>query len=423
MKITKSEFFLIFLLISSFILIRSLHFSEVLNFSQDQGMISLQALEIFQDKKITLIGPPVISFNLDGRMIFYGSIFYYFQLLFLIIGNFDPIKSSYFFMLFSSLSIIPLFLATKVFINKKGAILISIIFTFLPYYIDYTRFLWNPNYQLVLLPYAFLLLSLYKITKNTKWIFLNGIYIGILIPLHYLLVIPAALEIIYFKIIKIKSKTMLLYFLGIILGLSPLIIFELRNDFYNLNTIFLFINNINQVLSQKSGSALKEPHYFLTYSLIILLILLHVIRNKITNLFLITFTAILILSSLLIYIPTPKQAFRMPSNWSYSDELTLYTLIKNNLPSGSFNITNLGYNTVAWVPKFMLLRDGIKTTGDDYYNNKFLFVINEDEQYMKNYAYEVNKFRPSKKLNSWKINQKYNLYLLEKLPTSPPPQF
>lgn len=415
----KKEWVILLVLVILFIFFRSIHFTSFLNFSADQGMTSLSALEIFREKKLTLIGPPVISIDVEGRNIFYGSIFYYFQLIFLILGSFDPVFASYIFMIFASISLIPLYYSTKILLNKNSALLISILFSLLPFYIDYTRFLWNPNYQLVLLPYSLLLLALFKQTKKTKWTILNGIFTGILIPLHYLLVIPAVLEIIFYKYYKASLKQIMLFILGGVIGFLPLILFEIRNSFYNINTIFFYLQNLSKISSQKTGSIFLTPHYYLTYSLFILLLAISFIKEKINNKILIFIFLILIIISSLNYFPKPTKAFRMPENWNYQDELKTSILIKNNLPKDSFNVTNLTYNTKAWVSKYLLYKNNIKTTGDDYYNNKYLFVINEDEKYMLNYAYEVNKFTPSKQIGSWNINQKNNLYLLEKTTSKP----
>ena len=60
-------------------------------------------------------------------------------------------------------------------------------------------------------------------------------------------------------------------------------------------------------------------------------------------------------------------------------------------------------------------RDGLNINFNDYYNNKYLFVVYKDDTYMSDLAYEVNSFKPNKELKRWKINEKYNMYLLERI--------
>lgn len=51
-------------------------------------------------------------------------------------------------------------------------------------------------------------------------------------------------------------------------------------------------------------------------------------------------------------------------------------------------------------------RDGLNINFNDYYNNKYLFVVYKDDTYMSDLAYEVNSFKPNKELKRWKINEK-----------------
>src|SRR3990167_2234394 len=117
------------------ILIRSVNYSEHLNFSFDQACTSTRALEIWRNKEMTLVGPGS-SIVTGGKQILQGSINYYFLLIFLLLGNFDPTISSYIFMLFSAFMLIPLYYGLKLLLNDKVAVLISIIYSLFPLYID-----------------------------------------------------------------------------------------------------------------------------------------------------------------------------------------------------------------------------------------------------------------------------------------------
>ena len=68
----KKELVLLLLLIGIFIAIRSIHFTSYLNFSTDQGLFSLEALKIYNEKSLTLIGPPM-SYSFQGRELFQGA--------------------------------------------------------------------------------------------------------------------------------------------------------------------------------------------------------------------------------------------------------------------------------------------------------------------------------------------------------------
>src|SRR3989344_4502704 len=107
MKIDKVWIFLLIIITAS-IFIRSINFAEHLNFSYDQGWGSTTVLEIWRNKEITLVGPGS-SLIAENKEILQGSVIYYFQLIFLLVGGFDPVVSSYAFMLFCSLMIVPLY--------------------------------------------------------------------------------------------------------------------------------------------------------------------------------------------------------------------------------------------------------------------------------------------------------------------------
>lgn len=410
----RNQNFLILGLLITFIFIRSLNFSEYLNFSADQGFFSLKSLQILTERKLTLLGPTT-SLNLNGREIFQGSAIYYFQLFFLILGGFDPVRASYLFMLFASASIIPLFYGFKYLLGQKVAIFASIIYTLLPLYIDYSRFLWNPNYQLALSPYLIWLLGVYKKNENNNLLFSSGLLSGVLLPFHYMFTWVIIGQIIYFYISFIdKFKVLSIFIIGLIIGLSPMIIFELRNDFYNFRTILLFVQNIEVLKSNQSINLLNNPHYFLSLSLFLLLIFCFILKKYISNrLNFLTFV-FLFLISLYFYFPKPKHAFGMVNDWNYLQEEKVYNIIKaQNLTS--FNIVNLRYNTLSWVQKYLLAKDNINIDQDNYKTNKYLFVVNDNDKYMQNPAYEVKQFTPSKQLKKWQINNTYNLYLLEKI--------
>src|SRR3989344_7706520 len=119
-KKSKLEIVLVIFTLCLYIFIRSLHFSEFLNFSFDQAWSSTRILEIWKNKEITLVGPGS-SIVVNGKQILQGSINYYFNLIFLLLGNFDPIISSYLFMLFAGLMIIPLYLGVRYLFNKNVA--------------------------------------------------------------------------------------------------------------------------------------------------------------------------------------------------------------------------------------------------------------------------------------------------------------
>jgi len=409
----KKDAVVVAFLIGIFIFIRSVNFQQHLNFSQEPASHAMDTHRLWSEKKIELIGP-ANSFQFNGRRIFQSSIGYYFMMLFLVPAGFEPIASSYFFMLFCAVSLIPLYFGTKMLLNKNCAVYMAILYALFPFYIDFTRFFWYPNFQLALSPYILLAMGLYKKHKNPLWLFMTGAGCGALILFHYqylLIFIGLFVHYIFFK--KITKKHVVYFALGVIIGLSPHILFEVRNNFYNTQTVILFLQNYKQVFG-KNGGIPFSMHYILNPSLFIILIALSMVKKKIHNVHIVVLFIALFVLSLFLYLPTPSHAYGTTKNWNFLDEKRVYEIIrKENL--NNFNIANLGYDTVAVVQKYLLKIDGISGIFDDYYHNEYLYVISDTADFMKKTkSYEVTTFAPSTLITKWNINDTYDLYLLKR---------
>lgn len=413
-KFYNFELKIILLLILTFIILRSLYFSENLNFSADQGLFSLKALELWQQKELTLVGPPT-SFIYEGRAIFQGSITYYMQLVFLLLGNWNPIAASYIFMLFCAVMVIPLYYGTKFLSNSKSALLITIIYTALPFYIEYTRFLWNPTFQLSITPLLILFLGLWKKTKHTRYLFLSGTTSGLLVLFHYQFVIALfALSCVFlYKSIKNKDYEPISFFIiGVILGASPFWISELKTNFYNLSTAYYLFSHRTE-LSQDRTSILA-PHYFLSLTLLCLVVITSFTKKIVSTKVVVITTLLLISLSFLNSIQKPSNGDGMIKNWNYTYEEKAYRIIRSqNLQN--YNVVNLGYETIASVQKYLHAKDNQTFNFNNYSTNQYLFIITNKENYLDDPAYEISSFQNPKIINTWILNNSFNLILIERI--------
>lgn len=416
-KIERSlriELALVTIIILAGLIIRSVNYKLHLNFSADQGIFSSNALEIFRERKITLLGPTA-SFVVEGRQLFQGSVIFYTDLVFLLIGGFDPIKSSFAFTFFSMLMVFPLYFGTKWLTNKNTAFFVSILYALLPTIINYTRFLWNINFQLSLTPLLIFSLGLYEKSKNKRLLFLTltGIVAGALTMFHYQYVLVDIILFLYFGFSKkAASKSLLILFSGMVFGFFPMLVFELRNNFYNTKTILFFLANWTAFLKNNIQGTSFPFYYFISIIFVFFVLALRVLKIKVRKISLIVLVILLFAVDLYLYFPAPKHAFGMVNNWSYLDEAKAHELI---IGSGvdNFNVVNLGYNTLAEVQKYLLKKDGVLINFDDYSRNKYLFVIT-DKDFSNDPAYEIRTFKPSRKVSVWKINDYYSLHLLER---------
>ncbi len=412
MRLLSKQALLLAFFLLLFISIRSLYFKESLNFSADQGLFSLRAYELFKSKEFTLIGPTT-SINFEGRQIFQGSVIYYFQLLFLVLGNFDPVRASYIFMLFCSVMILPLFFGVKKLAGSRVAWMMVIVYTLFPYYIDYTRFLWNPNFQLALTPLLILSLGYYQEKRNNLLLFLVGLLTGFLLLFHYQYLVILAGVFIYYLSIRI-GRNLLILVCGFAAGFSPLLLFEIRNNFYNLNTLYLYLMNLNKFESSVSGIGFT-PHYFLSIGLFGYLILFVILKKYISKFIIYGAFLVSLVVSISLYGLKPESGFGMKEGWNYDlERLAFEITTSQNLEN--FNTTNLIYDTQASVQKYLIAAQGLNQNIKPHGSNDYLFVIADDEKVVEqDPAYEITSFRPFERVNSWSLKEGYSLILLRRL--------
>jgi len=415
----KNKFYIFSLLIIVFIAIRSLHFSSSLNFSFDQGHGFTRILEMWRNKEITLVGP-ASSISADNKQLLQGSIIYYFTLVFALLGKFDPVASSYVFMLFSSLGIIPLYLGMKRLANYKAAILMAVIYTLLPMFIDYTLFFFGPNFLIPLSTVLIYLMGLYKTKSKNIHLFLIFAYVGILMQFHYqVAIILIALFFYYFLESKRKhwiplsgmTKPLLIMIGGFCVGFSPMILFELKNQFYNLNVIKNYLFSAKQ----HSGTPFEIlPHRYLAISIFSLSIIGVYFKKYISNVLITIIAVTLIIIDLCIYLPKPSHGFGMSPDWNYLMEKKAYEIIKTQNVK-NYNIVNHIYDNLSVVIKFHLRKDGVKMNYDDYYHNEYLYVISKNKNVFEDPAYELNSFKPNRLVKNWRLNDIYDLYLFKRI--------
>lgn len=418
-KIFKKELLLLVLFVALFIFLRSVHFTDHLNFSADQAEQSTDVLQYYEQQKIPLIGNPINSTVFEGHYMYQGPAYYYMLFPFLFSTNFEPVASSYLFMLFCALMIVPLYFGMKMLTNTRAALIMVIIYSFAPYYLNYTRFHWNPNYQLALLPILLLLIGLYN-KKKSPWIFLLiSIFLGFLFQFHYqFIVVILGIAIYYFIIRRVSLKLLIHFFVGLLIGVSPLILFELRHEFYNINTLILLLTNYDKV--SKAGG-ITTPHYYLSLSFMLLVCVLGLLQNRLPKKRQFVIGSVVLALGLfawsaVVNFQKPETAFwSYAPNWRYENTKKVYEIIKASKLE-NYNVADLTYyNTKASVVKYLLKRDNVEINYDDYYGNKYLFAIKaSNTDLFDTMSYEVAFFKPSKLLNKWEINEHYNLYLLER---------
>lgn len=406
------EVILLSILILLGCILRLIHFEPRLEFLADQGLAASRVLEIWQNKELTLLGPSS-SYGELNRKLFFGSVSYYFQIPFMLLANWDPLFASVLFALFSCLTAVALFYGTKKLCNVSIAFVITSIYLFVPSYITYTQFLWNPNFLLALTPIVVLLMSL-QYCHQQKYYYQVLLYfaIGLQILFHYQYIVVLVI-IAIFQIVTQRHNRLHLFlaaFGGLVLGVSPMILFEVRNNFYNTRTFFLILQ-----LSDRGG-AVYGLYYWLSSILILLIVIGYFIKDFLKRFYPVPIITGLLLISFVTSLNFPERS----NGWYYKYDVRAYEIIRSQQVE-RYSVVNLVYDTLAQVQRYFHRKDGLDYNFDAYTDVDKLFVIAESiSDNPQDVPYEINSLRPYTIQEKWLLNEQaeqqkqFYLYLLQK---------
>lgn len=253
--LTKKNILLLFLFFVASVL-RFYNLENTAMFLGDQGRDAIIVKRIVKLEHFPAIGPP----SSIGQ-VYLGPFYYYLIAPFLLIFNFNPVGLAFAVGFYSLLLSLIIYVMLKNLVQEKTRIIFLFFLLFSPILIEFSRFSWNPN----LLPYFSFLSSIVfvKLIKNLSFknAFVFGSLIALTLQLHYsfLFILPSFLFGTLLKIIKdIKekkstselAKISLFAFLGFLLFISPLIIFDLRHNFLNLRN---FIKLAKETSTEKTS--------------------------------------------------------------------------------------------------------------------------------------------------------------------------
>lgn len=212
---------------------------DYMTFLGDEGRDALVVKRMIVDHKFTLLGPTA---SVGG--FFLGPIYYYFMAPFLWLFRFNPVGPAVMVALFGIATVYLVYRVGREFFSQETGLFAASLYALSPLVVAYSRSSWNPN----LVPFFGLLYiySLWRIVKtsNWRWWFLAGLCIGIGLQLHYLFtfLIPAGfLFLIIYRHQLADIKNWGMKILGILIGWSPFIVFELRHRFPNTISLYNFI--------------------------------------------------------------------------------------------------------------------------------------------------------------------------------------
>lgn len=246
LKITKVHLLILLTVIGFFL--RFYNLSGTLQFLGDQGRDALITYRLLIERDPVFIGPVTSIGNM-----YLGPAYYYFMLPFYALTYPSPMGPVYAVALLGVLTIPLLYILGKEMVGERPALLASVIYTFAWPFIYNSRFSWNPNPA----PFVSLIMiwAIYRAwVKDSRYWMLVSLMFSILIQLHYMNLLSAGVAgLIWLSsivgVLRKKdpkhTKRFILSTLGAILifisSLTPLILFDVRNNYLNSTAFYEMI--------------------------------------------------------------------------------------------------------------------------------------------------------------------------------------
>jgi len=200
----------------------------------DQARDAYRSRSILEKKNIVIVGPQTEYVGLN-----HGPISYYFLAPFYYLSNGDPNLPVLAMIFFNISTILPLFLLTEqLFKNKRISLLSTLLFTIAYSQIEYARWLSNISLVVPFLAwtYFFLFKTYKKLGKGSS--LLLGLFLGLAVQSEIFLLYLIAVIYLLFYFSKQKLNQWFKFHLGLIVGLLPLIVAELKFGFLASKTFF-----------------------------------------------------------------------------------------------------------------------------------------------------------------------------------------
>ena len=376
-----------------FLGLRLYNIEERVEFTMDQGLFMSKAYEIWQKKEITLLGPTA-SPIVNGRQFFQGPIIYYALVALGVLAKWDPVRISWEIVILGLIGLTCFGLTLNKLWGRNTAVIGGVLFAIWPTLITFGNFIWNPNFLLIITP------VLMWLAVNNWWL-LAGIITGIGLQFHF----QFGLIILLILGWLIYKKTGLIKFVaGAAIGYSPLIIFDLRNNFYNLQTM-------GEWLMGGRGSKLGfQTHYWLAI-LIIVLVGVSWFLGKIWDK-----NRIVVIGLLMVVMIFSVVSVIKSQNYKYVDlEIAERIILEAKINDYEVATTVEG-DTRFYALRYLLLKDKMRIMSvDEYSQAKTLFLVapaNRPPETEK--VWEVSSLGKIKIINKQKINKNTDLYQIQK---------
>lgn len=412
----KINYFLI-LIITSAIIVRFYDYGNRINFWSEQARSLIVASQYLE--KPSLLGQEYFRTTSTGHKLFASAYFNYSLLPLLVLTGYNPLLITVYFSLLNIITGVVVYWVTKKILKDDVPAMIAIlIFLFNSYMIYHSLFIWILNY----LPLIGIL-SLYyfwqlKITGKSKYAFLLGLLSGIGFGLEYLFLLFAA-GLLVLSLIFVKNRILntIVFATGGIVGVLPMLIFDLKHDFYHMSTLYRFA--IDVFSAKQPGAQLIYYHFLHFWPLVIIIAALLLSKLYLRSKW---WVLLLLLVYLFVNLFSPKVSFTkalgMPENLSYIELIKAVSYIRDQNPDNYTVASTLDFDKRAYVIRYMLqyyYQTKLPHNVEDYKSPRTIFILTtSDFDIEKSDIWEIQQFLPGEIVDNYQVNSHYRIMQVRK---------
>lgn len=245
LKMRKVSLFLVLIFILIAGIFYRLHWwPDELSFAYEQARDAVASQKIYQERKLTLIGPTT---DIDG--IYAGPLAYYFTGFFYHYFGKNPANIALPMILVNLSTILIIFFIGNKLLGRTVGILSALVFAFSFEVASYSLWLSNPPLSLPLIILAYYLVYL-SFAKNQKFLPLAFLLTGLAVQSEIALItslIPYFIIYLFYKKEKIQPRIIILSGLSLLVSLINFPVFEIRHK-------FLITNNLLKTIAVQESS-------------------------------------------------------------------------------------------------------------------------------------------------------------------------
>ena len=372
------------------IILRLWRLPEVFHFTYDEEVFAFIGKRMFVNGHIPLIG------GVTPMHVHLAPYFYWLSGIFLWFSKLNPLGWGYAAVLISCITMILLFVTTQKIYGRTVAIIALFIYCISFYQNVFDRHYWGLVFDgLISVGVMFSIFNI--INLKTKYVYLLSLLLAFGIntdPSMIVLILLSIISLFYFKP-KINFKIYLIALFIFLFSFLPLVIFDLRHNFYHLKTLWQYSLD---TFSGKSDAGFVYYHFLGFWPVFIIIgsfILFFVYKkNRYLSYLLVLIYLIFNLSSSLVNFNSPTG---MPGKLTINDILAVSRTISEKA-TNDFNVVTLydfdtrGY-TLRYFTKYVFNKNPMGEI--EYPTSKEIFALaKSDYDFNNNNPWELNVFKP-----------------------------